>query len=59
MAQEGFFRKPEYSQGLLATHAGKVIQEVAQPISCFKVIEERFDRDPCAFEDGCAPKNVA
>jgi hypothetical protein len=38
VAQKGFFRKPECFEGLVATHGGKVIQEVAEPISCFKVI---------------------
>ena len=58
MAQKGFFRKLEYFQRLFATHGAKVTQEVAQPIPCFKVIEQRPDRDPCAFEYRRAPKDV-
>lgn len=48
----------ERRNGLLPAHRGEAVQELVQPIPGFKMVVQRFHRDPRPYEDGGASQNV-
>lgn len=58
MGYQNFARKLESSNGLLAAHRWKLLQELVQRLSHFDIVEKGFHRHPGTDEHRSPPKDV-
>lgn len=58
MAEEPLLGQLKRGNGLRARHAGEMVQEFIEGRTCFEIIEQRLDRNPCAEKDRRTAKDV-